>query len=68
MIVLYVKDGCPHCRKQMEQLEQEGLSYRLCNVRDSAVLKEVKEKYGAAMVPVMVENGKVKAVGYRGRG
>ena len=68
MIELYIKDGCPHCRKQIEELDQEGFSYRLHNVGDDAVLKKVKEHYGAGMVPVMVENGKVKTIGYRGQG
>ncbi|NLA26880.1 MAG: glutaredoxin family protein [Firmicutes bacterium] len=69
MLELYIKDGCPHCRKQMEQLEQDGLSYRLHNVsRDSSALKKAREKYGADMVPVLVEEGKVKSVGYQGMG
>lgn len=68
MIELYIKDGCPYCRKQIEQLEREGLAYRLHNVRNRVALEEAKEKYGADMVPVMVENGKVKAIGYRGQG
>lgn len=69
MLELYVKDGCPYCRKQIEQLEQEGLSYRLYNVsRDRSALKEAREKYGADIVPVLVENGKVKSIGYQGMG
>lgn len=69
MLDLYVKDGCPHCRNQIEQLEQEGLSYRLHNVSsDHAALKEAKEKYGAGIVPVLVKNGKVKSIGYKGLG
>ena len=69
MIELYVKDGCPHCQKQIEQLEQEGLPYRLYNIgRDPSALKEAKEKHGADIVPVLVENGKVKSIGYQGKG
>lgn len=69
MLDLYVKDGCPYCRKQIEQLDQEGLAYRLHNVsQDRAALKEAREKYGADIVPVLVENGEVKSLGYQGMG
>ncbi|MFY9258274.1 MAG: glutaredoxin family protein [Dethiobacteria bacterium] len=69
MLELYVKDGCPYCRKQIEELEQEGLSYQLHNVsRDRSALQEAKEKYKARIVPVLVENGKVKSFGYQGMG
>jgi glutaredoxin len=69
VLELFVKDGCPYCRKQMEQLDKEGVSYRLRNVsRDQAALKELREKYGASIVPVLVEDGKVKSMGYQGMG
>jgi glutaredoxin 3 len=69
MLELYVKDGCPYCRKQIEQLDQEGISYQLRNVsRDKAALKELRERYGAKIVPVLVEDGKVKSMGYQGMG
>ena len=69
MLELYVKDGCPYCWKQIEELEEEGLSYRLHNVsQDRSALREAKEKYKARIVPVLVENGKVKSFGYRGMG
>jgi len=68
MLEVYIKDGCPHCRKQIEVLEQEGRSYRLHNVREDAALQEVKERYGADKVPVLVEKGAVKAIGFQGQG
>lgn len=69
MLELYVKDGCPYCRKQIEQLEQDSLTYRVYNVgRDRSALKTVKEKYGAKIVPVLVEKGQVKSIGFRGEG
>ncbi len=69
MLELYIKDGCAYCQKQREELEQGGLAYQLYNVsQDPSALKEAKEKYGAGMVPVLVENGKVKAIGYEGKG
>ena len=69
MLELYVKDGCPHCQKQIAQLEQQGLAFQLYNVsHDLSMLAKAKEKYGAAIVPVLVENGKVKTIGYQGMG
>jgi glutaredoxin 3 len=69
MLDLYIKDGCPYCAKQMQEFDREGVAYRVYNVsRDAAALKKVKEVYGADKVPVVVEDGKVKAVGYRGQG
>ena len=64
MLELYVKDGCPYCRKQIGQLDEEGISYRLHNVtRDRDALKKARETYGADKVPVLVENGVVKSIG-----
>jgi glutaredoxin 3 len=69
MLDLYIKDGCPYCRKQIEELDREGVAYRLHNVsRDRAALKKAKEDFAARMVPVVVEDGRVKTIGYRGQG
>lgn len=69
MLDLYIKDGCPYCRKQMDEFEREGTAYRVYNVsRDAAALKKVKKEFGADRVPVVVEGGQVRAIGYRGQG
>lgn len=69
MLEIFIKEGCPYCRKQMEEFDRAGVAYRVHNVsRDSAALKKAKEEFCADKVPVIVEDGKVKAVGYRGRG
>ena len=69
MLEIYVKDGCPYCRSQMDELDRKGIAYRVHNVdRDSAALKKAKDDYGAGKVPLVVEDGKVKSVGYRGMG
>ncbi|NMA92909.1 MAG: glutaredoxin family protein [Firmicutes bacterium] len=66
---LYIKEGCPYCREQMKELERENLTYRLYNVgRDRSALEAARGKYGANMVPVLVEGGEVKSIGYRGKG
>ncbi|MBS3943351.1 MAG: glutaredoxin family protein, partial [Dethiobacter sp.] len=61
MIELYVKDGCPYCRKQMDQLDREGTPYRVINISsDPAALKKAKAEFGADKVPVLVDAGSVK--------
>ena len=69
MFELYVKKGCPYCRKQIEELTREGHEYKIYDVDgDPSALKTAKEKYGAGIVPVLVENGKVKTIGFEGEG
>lgn len=68
MLEIYVKDGCPYCRKQMDDLDREGTAYLVQNVSDPAVLKRAKMEYGADKVPVLVEDGKVRSIGYHGSG
>jgi len=69
MIEIYVKNGCPFCRQQLEELDRDGIQYRVLNVSsDPEALKRAREDFGADKVPVLVENNKVKAIGYRGAG
>ena len=69
MIEVYVKDGCPYCRKQLDELERDGVSYRVQNVSsDPAALKKAKNEFGADKVPVVVEDGIVQSIGYEGAG
>ncbi|NLY38576.1 MAG: glutaredoxin family protein [Firmicutes bacterium] len=69
MIEVYVKDGCPYCRQQLEQLDRAGVDYTLYNVsKDLEAYQKVKEHYRATQVPVVVEEGMVKMVGFNGNG
>lgn len=69
MLEIYVKEGCPYCRKQMEELDREGVLYRVYNVsRDAGALARVKNRFKADKVPVLVEDGRLKSVGYHGAG
>ncbi len=68
MLDIYVKEGCPHCRDQMAEFDRTGVSYQVLNVSsDPAALKKAKE-FGASKVPVVVEDGQVKSIGYQGKG
>ncbi|MEW6244503.1 MAG: glutaredoxin family protein [Bacillota bacterium] len=65
---IYTKDGCPYCRRLMEEMKSKGMEFKEINVsHDTRALKEVKEKYGATRVPVLVQGDRV-TIGYKGMG
>ena len=69
MLELYVKDGCPYCEKKLEVLKKKGAQYKLYNVSsDSEALDKVRREYKADKVPVVVEDGEVKEIGFGGGG
>jgi glutaredoxin len=69
MLEIYVKDGCPYCEKQLSVLDRKGTEYKLINVSsDLEALKMIKEVYKADKVPVVVEEGTVKNIGFGGGG
>jgi glutaredoxin len=65
-VTAYIKDGCPYCVKLIDELKKKGVDYQEINIsQDRNALKEIKSKYNANRVPVLVEGDKV-TVGYRG--
>ena len=69
MLEVYVKDGCPYCEKQIEVLKKKGVDYKLYNVStDREALKRARQEYKADKVPVVVENGELKSIGFGGGG
>lgn len=69
MLEIFVKEGCPYCRQQMEDFDRDGRFYEVYNVSsDPEALKKAKEQYKATKVPVVVEGGKVLSIGYQGAG
>jgi len=69
MLEVYIKDGCPYCEKQLEVLNRKGTEYTLYNVStDSKALKKARDEYKAGKVPVVVEDGVVKNIGFGGGG
>ncbi len=39
-VVLYTMNKCPHCDTAKKYLDQQGISYRLCNVQTPKGQKE----------------------------
>ena len=51
-VVLYSMDKCPHCEIAKRYLEQEGIAFRLCNVKTPRGQKELAAT-GFRGVPVL---------------
>jgi glutaredoxin len=65
---LYVKAGCPYCARISAELKRKGVKFKQVDVSaDAAALRHIKEKYGARIVPVLVEGEKV-SIGLEGNG
>ena len=68
-VIIYTKTGCPFCSKAMDEYRSKGIPFKEVNTSlDSGAKDIVKEKYGATKVPVIVEDGKLVAVGFKGGG
>jgi glutaredoxin 3 len=69
MLEVYIKDGCPYCEKQLDIFDRKGIEYKLHNVSvDKEALTRAREEYKADKVPVVVEDGVVKNIGFGGGG
>lgn len=69
MLRVYIKDRCVHCRQLMEDFDRQKLRYEVYNIsRNLAALEKIKKEYSANQVPVVVEGGRLKSIGYQGRG
>ncbi len=68
-VIIYTKTGCPYCEAAMADFKKQGVAFREINVsQDPAAKKLIKEQYNAGKVPVIVRDGKLTEIGYRGGG
>ena len=67
---LFGTAGCPYTRELREWLEWKGVDFVEYDVeRDADAFHRMREVTGGQVtVPVWVEDGKVKQVGWQGRG
>lgn len=69
-LIIYTKPGCPYCAKAREHYTQQGTVFEDRNAQDN--LKYRAEMFsftdGDPTVPVIVEDGRLKQIGWEGRG
>jgi mycoredoxin len=69
LLELYGASHCPFTGELREQLEWEGRTFVEYDVdTDAAARERLVTITGGRMVPALVEDGRVVAVGWRGRG
>ena len=56
MLTLYVKTGCPFCRKVLDTGEELGITFEEKNIADDTVVAELVERGGKRQVPYLVDS------------
>lgn len=56
MLTLYVKDGCPFCRKVLDVGEDLGISFEIKNTADKTVVAELVERGGKEQTPYLYDS------------
>lgn len=58
MLTLYVKTGCPFCRKVLDTGEELGITFEEKNIADDTVAAELIARGGKRQVPYLVDGEK----------
>jgi glutaredoxin 3 len=69
-VILYTKPGCPYCQKAREHYNELGIAFDERNAQDNLVYRKemLSISDGDPTVPVIVEDGQLKQIGWEGRG
>jgi glutaredoxin 3 len=69
-LILYTKPGCPYCAKAREYYTNQGTPFEDRNAQENKVYRKEMLAYtdGDPTVPTIVENGRLKQIGWEGRG
>jgi glutaredoxin 3 len=69
-VVIYTKPGCPYCAKAMAWYNEKGIAFEERNAQDNREYRKEMFRYSDndPTVPVIVIDGKLKQVGWEGRG
>jgi glutaredoxin 3 len=69
-VVIYTKPGCPYCAKAKTWYREQGIDFVEKNAQDD--LSSRREMFSFShnnpTVPVIVVDGKLKEIGWQGRG
>jgi glutaredoxin 3 len=69
-VIIYTKPGCPYCAKARDHYTQHGIAFEDRNAQDNMDYRKEMLAFsdGDPTVPVIVENGQLKEIGWQGRG
>jgi glutaredoxin 3 len=69
-VKIFTKPGCPYCAKAREYYRERGIEFQEFNAQDNLNFRKemLAISKGDPTVPVIVENGKLKQIGWEGRG
>jgi len=69
-VKIYTKPGCPYCAKAREFYTGNGIAFEDLNAQDNLKYREqmLELTGGDRTVPTIVEDGKLKQIGWEGRG
>lgn len=55
MMTLYVKTGCPWCKKVLDYADAHGIVFEQLNIADPKVAEELVKRGGKRQVPYLVD-------------
>jgi glutaredoxin 3 len=69
-VVIYTKPGCPYCAKAKDWYTEQGIPFEERNAQDNRAYRKEMFEYSDndPTVPVIVIDGKLKQIGWEGRG
>lgn len=69
-ITIYTKPGCPYCQKARDHYDAAGIKFEDRNAQDNLEYRKEMLRFsnGDPTVPVIVEDGYLKQIGWEGRG
>lgn len=69
-ILIYTKPGCPYCAKAREYYNSQGIKFDERNAQDNLQYRKEMLDFskGDPTVPVIIEDGQLKQIGWEGRG
>ncbi len=69
-VIIYTKPGCPYCAKAKDWYAQRGVAFSERNAQDNRDYRKEMFRYSDndPTVPVIVIDGKLKQIGWEGRG
>jgi glutaredoxin 3 len=69
-VIIYTKPGCPYCAKAKDWYTERGIKFEELNAQDNRDYRKEMFKFSKndPTVPVIVIDGKLKQIGWEGRG